>query len=145
MSFLDAHVWRPDLGTRVIVVEKETLTPVRRYDLPAGFHFHHGNGWEEADGTIHLDLCRAADPMFAVHDLRAVMAGDWRFPSAQPHYSRMVLGPGGSATVEQVVPAEADFPPHRPAPHRAAAPCALRAHRLGRRRLAALARRADRS
>ena len=110
VSFLDAHVWRPDLGTRVIVVDKDTLTPVRRYALPAGFHFHHGNGWEEADGTIHLDLCRAADPMFAVHDLRAVMAGDWRFPSAQPHYSRMVLGPGGAATVEQVVPAEADFP-----------------------------------
>ena len=110
VSFLDAHVWRPDLGTRVIVVEKETLTPIRRYELPAGFHFHHGNGWEEADGTIHLDLCRAADPMFAVHDLRAVMAGDWRFPSAQPHYSRMVLGPGGAATVEPVTTAVADFP-----------------------------------
>ena len=110
VSFLDAHVWRPDLGTRVIVVEKETLTPVRRYALPAGFHFHHGNGWEEADGTIHLDLCRAADPMFAVHDLRAVMAGDWRFPSAQPRYSRMVLRPGGAATVEPVSTAVADFP-----------------------------------
>ncbi len=110
VSFLDAHVWRPDLGTRVIVVEKDTLTPVRRYALPAGFHFHHGNGWEEADGTIHLDLCRAVNPMFAVHDLRAVMAGDWRFPSAQPHYSRMVLRPGGAATVEPVSRAVADFP-----------------------------------
>ena len=110
VSFLDAHVWRPELGTRAIVVDKETLAPVRRHDLPPGFHFHHGNGWEEADGTIHLDLCRAADPMFAIHDLSAVMQGDWGFPSAQPRYSRMVLRPGGGATVEQVAPAVADFP-----------------------------------
>ncbi len=110
ISFLDAHAWRPELGTRVIVVEKETLTPVRRYELPPGFHFHHGNGWEEADGTIHLDLCRAADPMFAIHDLRAVMQGDWNFPSAQPHYSRMALRPGGAGTVEQAAAAIADFP-----------------------------------
>ncbi|MDE0202051.1 MAG: carotenoid oxygenase family protein, partial [Rhodospirillaceae bacterium] len=110
ISFLDAHVWRPELGTRVIVVGKETLAPVRRYDLPPGFHFHHGNGWEEADGTIHLDVCQAADPMFAIHDLRAVMEGDWKFPSAHPHYRRIVLRPGGTATVERVAPHVADFP-----------------------------------
>ena len=110
VSYLDAHVWRPELGTRVIVVEKDTLAPVRRHELPPGFHFHHGNGWEEADGTIHLDLCQAADPMFAIHDLRAVMQGDWGFPSAHPHYRRMVLRPGGAATVEQVAAAVADFP-----------------------------------
>ena len=110
ISFLDAHAWRPELGTRVIVVEKETLTAVRRHALPAGFHFHHGNGWEEADGTIHLDLCQAADPMFAIHDLRAVMQGDWGFPSTHPRYHRMVLRPGGAATVEQVAPAVTDFP-----------------------------------
>ena len=110
ISFLDAHAWQPELGTRVIVVDKETLSPVRRHELPAGFHFHHGNGWEEADGTIHLDLCQAADPMFAIRDLRAVMEGDWRFPSAHPHYHRMVLRPGGAATVEQVAPRVADFP-----------------------------------
>ena len=110
ISFLDAHVWRPELGTRVIVVEKDTLAPVRRYELPPGFHFHHGNGWEEADGTIHLDLCQAADPMFAAHDLRMVMDGDWSFPSTHPRYRRMVLRPDGAAAVEQVAPAVADFP-----------------------------------
>ena len=110
ISFLDAHVWQPALGTRVIVVEKDSLTPVRRYELPPGFHFHHGNGWEEADGTIHLDLCQATDPMFAIHDLRAVMEGDWSFPSAHPRYRRMVLRPGGAAAVEQVATRVADFP-----------------------------------
>ena len=145
ISFLDAHVWQPALGTRVIVVEKDSLTPVRRYALPPGFHFHHGNGWEEADGTIHLDLCQAADPMFAIHDLRAVMEGDWSFPSAHPRYRRMVLRPGGAAAVEQVATRVADFPridPRRTGlRHRAL--FALTGSR--RRRLAALADRPDRS
>ena len=110
ISYLDAHVWRPALGTRVIVVEKETLTPVRRHMLPPGFHFHHGNGWEEADGTVHLDLCQAPDPSFATEDLRAVMQGDWRFPSAHPGYRRVTLRPGGAATIEQAGPSVAEFP-----------------------------------
>ena len=110
VSFLDAHVWRPELGTRVIVVEKATLAPVRRHDLPPGFHFHHGNGWEEADGTIRLDLCRAPDPSFAIRDLRAVMRGDWGFPSPNPRYHRAVLRPNGAAEIEQVAPDVADFP-----------------------------------
>ena len=145
ISFLDAHVWQPALGTRVIVVEKDSLTPVRRYELPPGFHFHHGNGWEEADGTIHLDLCQAADPMFAIHDLRAVMEGDWSFPSAHPRYRRMVLRPGGAACGRAGGAARGRLPPHRPAPHRAPAPRPLRAYRHRRRRLAVLADRPDRS
>jgi hypothetical protein len=38
------------------------------------------------------------------------MQGDWSFPSAHPRYSRMVLRPGGAATVEQADTAAADFP-----------------------------------
>ena len=110
VSFLDAHVWQPALGTRVVVVDKETLGPVRWHELPPGFHFHHGNGWEEADGTIHLDLCQAADPMFAIHDLRAVMQGDWGFPSAHPRYRRVTLRPGGGAAIEDAAQGVADFP-----------------------------------
>lgn len=109
-SFLDSHVWRPGLGTRVLVVDKNTLAPVRRHDLPAGFHFHHGNGWEEADGTIRLDLCQAPDPAFVTRDLRAVMEGDWRFASAPPRYRRVVLRPGGGAEIDGGEPGAAEFP-----------------------------------
>ena len=110
VSFLDAHVWRPDLGVRAIVVEKDTLAPVRQYELPAGFHFHHGNGWEEADGTIRLDLCQAPDPAFVTDDLRAVMRGDWRFRSTHPSYRSVVLRPDGRAGIESVGPGAAEFP-----------------------------------
>ena len=84
VSFLDAHAWRPDLGTRVLTVEKDSLELARRYELPPGFHFHHGNGWEEGDGTIRLDLCQAPNPEFLLNEFHAVMRGEWQFPSTFP-------------------------------------------------------------
>ena len=109
-SFLDAHIWRPDLGTRVLAVEKDTLEVARRYELPPGFHFHHGNGWEEADSTIRLDLCQAPNPEFVTNDLRAVMRGEWRFSSTPPGYRHVVLKPNGAAKIDHVEPGAAEFP-----------------------------------
>ena len=110
VSFLDAHVWRPDLATRVLTVDKDSLKLVRRYELPPGFHFHHGNGWEEKDGTIRLDLCQAPDPEFVVNEFRAVMRGEWRFSSTFPSYRQVVLRPNGTAEIEQSEQDATEFP-----------------------------------
>lgn len=110
VSFLDSHVWRPDLATRVLTVDKNTLELVRRHELPPGFHFHHGNGWEEDDGTIRLDLCQAPNPEFVVNEFRAVMRGEWRFHSTFPSYCQVVLRPNGSAEIEQMEQKAAEFP-----------------------------------
>ena len=110
VSFLDAHVWRPEHGTRILTIDKNLLEVVRRHELPSGFHFHHGNGWEEADGTIRLDLCQAPDPEFATRDLRAVMRGELEFSSAHPRFRSVVLPPGSSAAVSLSVPGLAEFP-----------------------------------
>ncbi|MDE3270827.1 carotenoid oxygenase family protein [Pseudoalteromonas sp. G4] len=40
---------------RVLVVDKNTLTLKREYQLDAGFVFHFGNAWEDATGTIRFD------------------------------------------------------------------------------------------
>ena len=117
-SFLDAHAWRPELGTRVLIIDKNSFTPVRRHRIAAGFHFHHGNGWEESDGTIQLDLCQAPDHRFVVEDIRAPMRGEWRFPSGQPHYRRLTLRPDGTARIEDAAAGAAEFP--RIDPRRAA-------------------------
>ena len=109
-SFLDAHAWQPALGTRVLAIDKNTLEVARRYELPAGFHFHHGNGWEEKDGTIRLDLCQAPDPQFLTRDLRHVMQGTWSFPSAPPAYRCVTLRPNGTAEIGEAEPGAAEFP-----------------------------------
>ncbi len=110
IPILDAHVWRPELGVQALVVDKNSLEVVRRHELPPGFHFHHGNGWEEADGTIRLDLCQAPDPAFVTGDLRNVMQGETRFRSQHPVYRRAVLRPDGGGEYEQTEAVAADFP-----------------------------------
>ena len=72
----------PELGVRVLVVDKDSLEVERRHELPPGFHFHHGNGWEEADGTIRLDLCQAPDPDFR-HPASSAMSCGGRRGSAR--------------------------------------------------------------
>ena len=129
VSFLDAHAWRPELGTRVLVFDKDTLAPVARHALPAGFHFHHGNGWEERDGTIHLDVCQAPGPQFVLRDLRAPMHGEWRFPSVHPGYRRVALRPGGPARIDDAAPGVAGVSADRSAARGTASPQGLHAPR----------------
>ena len=107
-SFLDSHVWRPELGSRALVVAKDNFEDRRWYDLPPAFGFHHGNAWEESDGTIHFDQCLAEDANIVFDDLRNVMRGDLESFSAGT-YARMRLNPSGSAKME-ITSEFAEFP-----------------------------------
>ena len=60
-SFSDAMVWQPDLGTEIIVLERETLQVVSRTTTDAWYQWHFGNGCELADGSIQIELCRYPD------------------------------------------------------------------------------------
>ena len=110
---LDALVWRPALGSRVLVVEKDDFSSRRWYQLPAGFGFHHGNGWEEASGAIRFDHCVASDATLVSEAMRFVMRGEFR--AATPElYTRYTLHPDGRAEVESTGE-EAEFPRIAPA------------------------------
>ncbi len=100
-NVLDAHVWRPELGARVLVVPKDDLAGRRWYQLAAGFGFHHGNGWEERDGTIHFDHCLADDPSLLRDRFRGFMRGRM-MPAKQPAFTRFRLRPDGSTVIEEV-------------------------------------------
>lgn len=76
-SFLDAHVWKPELGMRVLVLPKDALDRPQWFELPAGFVFHLGNAWEDAAGVIRLDYMRSPSAWHATSGLRAVMRGDY--------------------------------------------------------------------
>ena len=99
-NFLDSHVWRPELGSRALVVAKNNFDDRRWYELPPAFGFHHGNGWEEADGSIHFDQCLDEDASLVFDDLRMVMRGNLEGFSAAS-YARMRLNPSGSAQMEK--------------------------------------------
>ena len=110
---LDAFVWRPNLGSRVLVVDKDDFNARRWYQLPAGFGFHHGNGWEDASGTIRYDFCVAVDATLMTETMRGIMRGElWR--QAPAHYAQFTLHPDGRAEVEDTGE-EAEFPRIAPA------------------------------
>ena len=118
-SFLDAHVWKPALGTRVLLVDKDDFAQVEWRQLPPQWIFHYGNAWEEADGAIRFDACRYDAPGVMFSLLRYVMRGEVR-PAAPADAVQTVLRPGGA--VEQRVitdQAGAEFP--RVDPRRGAA------------------------
>ena len=110
---LDAFAWRPELGSRVLVVDKHDFDSRRWYQLPAGFGFHHGNGWEDTSGVIRFDHCVAPDATLMTETMQAVMRGDFRRPSPAL-YTRYTLRPGGRAEME-VTGEEAEFPRVAPA------------------------------
>ena len=112
-TFLDSHVWEPELGTRVLVVSKDDFSDRRWAQLPAGFGFHHGNGWEEADGTIRFDHCLAPDATLVTSALRDVMQGELR-PAESPRYTAFALRPDGRAELLERA-GDAEFPVVPPA------------------------------
>jgi len=111
-SFLDAHVWRPELGMRALVVDKQNWEQRQLLTLPAGFLFHVGNAWEEdtpRGARIHIDYVRSdnADAVFTTN--REVMRGR-RVKGNDPRLTVATLDLGtGRATQEALAP-EAEFP-----------------------------------
>ena len=110
---LDALAWRPELGSRALVVAKDDFDDRRWHQLPAGFGFHHGNGWEEAGGTIRFDHCVAEDATLMSERFRFIMRGELR-AAAPERYTRFTLHPDGRSRVE-ATPEWAEFPRVAPA------------------------------
>ena len=75
-ALLDDLEWRPALGTRVLVVDKNDFDRRRWYQFPTGFGFHHGNGWEDGGGVLRFDQCVAADPSLMTGTMRDLMRGE---------------------------------------------------------------------
>lgn len=75
MPFAAGFEWRPDAGTRVLVVDKADLTKTRVFDLPTFGFFHLGDAWEETDGTIRFDVCAHRDMSFAATGAHEILNG----------------------------------------------------------------------
>jgi all-trans-8'-apo-beta-carotenal 15,15'-oxygenase len=100
--------WKPEMGTQVLVIDKDDLTKRRVFELPAFSFFHLADGWEESDGTIRFDGCLEADPTFGQRAASALLRGEHiRAPS--PMLTQIVLRPNGKADM-QATRIVAEFP-----------------------------------
>lgn len=108
VSFLDTQVWRPELGTRVLAVDKDDFSCRRWWQLPPGFAYHLGNAWEDG-GNVHFDYCVAPDATELTHTFREVMRGVWSPPTEPTRFAQVTLGTG-DAVEQHVFDRQAEFP-----------------------------------
>lgn len=59
-AFIKNYAWKPERGSRFIVVDRKSGTVVRTFSTGPFFSFHHANAYEEGD-QIHIDLVTYED------------------------------------------------------------------------------------
>jgi all-trans-8'-apo-beta-carotenal 15,15'-oxygenase len=107
-DFSDMMEWHPKWSTQILVLDKADLNQRRVYELPAFFFFHVGSAWRDPSGSILFDVCRSADPGFALRGARDVLQGIYR-ADAVPTLSLVTLTPEGKASLHDTGIA-AEFP-----------------------------------
>jgi len=111
-SFLHAHVWRPELQMRVLVVDKKNWEQRQLLTLPAGFLFHVGNAWEEdtpGGALIHIDYVRSEDAGSVFTTNREVMRARW-VKRADPHLAVATLNLRTGRATQNALALDAEFP-----------------------------------
>ena len=59
--YSDAMVWRPQLGTQILICDRDNLSVVSRTTTEPWYQWHFSNGCVEQDGEIAIELVRYAD------------------------------------------------------------------------------------
>ncbi|MEO0407884.1 MAG: carotenoid oxygenase family protein [Cyanobacteria bacterium P01_A01_bin.135] len=109
--FGDSIQWRPDLGTQIIVVDKQTLEVVSKETADPWFQWHVSNAYLEGkSGHLVLDVIRYAD--FATNDyLREVATGAVR-TRTKGTYWRICIDPQTGRVLSQteLIDQSCEFP-----------------------------------
>jgi all-trans-8'-apo-beta-carotenal 15,15'-oxygenase len=98
---------------RVLIFDRETLAQTRAVDLPPGYVFHFGNGWEDAAGTIRFDMCHSPD-LDHLQQMRPVMRGDLAALKQTQTTSKLVTIPRVGDVRIEVIAAATEFPRTNP-------------------------------
>ncbi len=112
LPFVESLSWKPELGSKVLVVDKDDLSKRRLYELPPFAFFHLGDAWEEKGGTIRFDGCFEADPSFGRDAARALVEGRY-MPVPSPRLTMVALRPDGRAEMT-AAGIDAEFPRSEP-------------------------------
>jgi len=131
MPVISGLAWRPEMGTQVMVLDKDDLSQRRLYDLPGFFHFHLGDAWAERDGTIRFDVAASGDPRFAVDGARVLVEGRGVVPGDPARLALITLYPDGRADMNYSA-VVGEFP--KADPRRAGLRRSLTAHTSGETR-----------
>lgn len=119
-SFSDAMQWKPELGTQVLVFDRDTLSLVSRGEADPWFQWHFGNGYTDTDGSLVIVVARYRD-FQTNQNLKEVATGKIETP-AKATLWQIRLNPqtGKVISTEEVLDKECEFP--TVAPHQVGQP-----------------------
>lgn len=109
-SYSDAMQWKPQLGTQILIIDRETLSVASWEEAEPWFQWHFSNGYVSEHGTLTIDLARYDD--FQTNQfLKEVATGSTHTP-AQSELSRVHLNPqtGKVTAIETILDRNCDFP-----------------------------------
>jgi carotenoid cleavage dioxygenase-like enzyme len=109
-SYSDAMQWRPQLGTQILVIDRETLSLVSRGETEPWYQWHFSNGYVDANGDVVVDISAYAD--FQTNEyLRQVSTGKTH-TAAKSTLTRVHLQPqtGKVTAIRQLSDRSCEFP-----------------------------------
>jgi carotenoid cleavage dioxygenase-like enzyme len=109
-SYGDSFVWKPELGTQVLVFDSENLSLVSRSETDPWFQWHFANGFVKEDGSVAVDFVRLSD-LRSNQRLKEVATGETR-TDAEGILCRVHLNPqtGKVTATEELLDRPCEFP-----------------------------------
>ena len=107
-TFIENYRWKPELGTRITLVDRRTHRSLGPFTTDALFAFHHVNAYEDGDDVV-LDVCAYPDPAM-IEDLYMdrLRAGK---PVRDAELRRLRLSPAtGDVTHERLLDEPLELP-----------------------------------
>ncbi len=95
-----SYDWKPELGTRILVIDKDDFSKRREFEGPPLFFFHLGDAWSDRDGTIRFDAAIDKDPSFAIEGASALVQGR-KVSGADSQMVLISLRPDGRVDVDR--------------------------------------------
>jgi carotenoid cleavage dioxygenase-like enzyme len=109
-NYSDSLEWHPELGTQIIVLDRESLSLVSRGETEPWFQWHFANGYVDPSGAVIVDIARYED--FRTNQyLQEVVTGETQ-TIANSTFSQVQLNPqtGKVIKIEQLSNRHCEFP-----------------------------------
>lgn len=99
--FVNSLEWRPDEALRVLIIDKSDFSQQRWAEVPAKAFFHTGAAWEDASGTIHIDVSLYDMPVLGNGAASNLVRGDYQAEADLPpaRLSQIIIPSEGPARI----------------------------------------------
>ncbi|MEM7553725.1 MAG: carotenoid oxygenase family protein [Cyanobacteria bacterium P01_A01_bin.84] len=109
-SFSEAMTWEPELGTQILVIDRQTLEIVSRIQTEPWYQWHFANGYVDDSGIIIIDIAKYSD--FQTNQYLKEFATGQTHTLATSSLSRVHINPqkGEVTQISELLDRHCEFP-----------------------------------